>query len=184
MSALSARTPWPSLCCGRLGMGGMAVGCARITGLIVAYGYASEHFMAWFSKDEYESWIFFHTRERGPYSPLYWTMLFCNIAVPQLLWFRSVRTHPLAIWIISLVINLGMWLERFVIIVTSLHQDFLPGSWGMYYPTKWDWMTFIGTIGFFVFCLLLFIRFLPAISIFEMRELVHEVSEKEAALEH
>ncbi len=77
------------------------------------------------------------------------------------------------VWMLSLVVNVGMWLERFVIVITSLHRDFLPSSWGMYYPTKWDWATFIGTIGFFLTAMLLFVRFLPSISIFEMREELH-----------
>src|SRR5205823_12755113 len=98
---------------------------------------------------------------------------------PRLLWFKRLRIATRVIWCISIVIHIGMSLERYVIVVTSLHRDFLSSSWGMYYPTKWDWATYIGTIGFFLFCFLLFIRFLPAISIFEMRELVHGTSEED-----
>ena len=105
---------------------------------------------------------------------MYWTLIFCNIITPQLLWIRSVRTSTLGLFAVAMVVNVGMWLERFVIVVTSLHRDFLPSSWGMYYPTIWDWMTFIGTIGMFLTLFFLFIRFLPMISIFEMRTMAPE----------
>jgi hypothetical protein len=95
-----------------------------------------------------------------------------------LLWFKAVRTNVIVLFIISLIVNVGMWLERFVIIITSLNRDFIPSSWGMYYPTIWDYATFLGTLGFFLFCFVLFCRFLPVISIFEMRELVDEVEPK------
>ena len=93
---------------------------------------------------------------------------------PQVLWFRRVRQSVGALFAVSMVVLIGMWLERFIIVVTSLHRDFLPSSWGMYYPTKWDWFTYVGTIGFFVMAMYLFIRFLPMISIFEMRTLLPE----------
>jgi molybdopterin-containing oxidoreductase family membrane subunit len=141
------------------------------TGLIVAYGYMMETFMAWYSGSPYEQYMIAN-RMQGPYRTLYWALIACNVAVPQLLWSQRVRRNLLALWIISLVVGVGMWLERFVIVVVSLHRDFLPSSWGMYRPTAWDWSTFIGTIGFFLALLFLFIRFLPMISIFEMRTLV------------
>lgn len=144
-----------------------------VTGLIVFYGYMMELFMGWYSGSQYEGYLILN-RMRGPYAPLYWALIFCNGLIPQLLWFRGIRNNLLVLFIISLIINVGMWLERFVIIVTSLHRDFLPSSWGMYYPTIFDWTMFIGTIGFFLTLLLLFIRVLPVISIFEMRELVPE----------
>jgi molybdopterin-containing oxidoreductase family membrane subunit len=100
--------------------------------------------------------------------------------MPQLLWFRRVRTTPFTLFMVAMVVNVGMWLERFVIVVTSLHRDFLPSSWGMYYPTIWDWMTFIGTIGMFITLFFLFIRFLPMISIFEMRTMVPEAKMSES----
>jgi molybdopterin-containing oxidoreductase family membrane subunit len=156
--------------------------CAKlmlVTGLIVAYGYGTEVFMGWISGNEYESYLTFNNRMFGPYAPSFWALILCNVIIPQLLWFKRVRVNPKVLWCITIVINVGMWLERYVIIVTSLHRDFLPSSWGMYYPTAWDWSTYIGTIGFFLFCILLFIRVLPAISIFEMRELVHGVAEEE-----
>jgi molybdopterin-containing oxidoreductase family membrane subunit len=156
--------------------------CAKlmlVTGLIVAYGYMTEAFMGWFSGNEYE-WYMTKNRAIGPYWPMYAALIFCNVLVPQLLWLRDVRISPRLLWTVTIIINIGMWLERYVIVITSLHRDFLPSSWGMYHGTIWDWMTFIGTIGFFLFCVLLFIRVLPAISIFEMRELVHETSEEES----
>jgi Ni/Fe-hydrogenase subunit HybB-like protein len=143
------------------------------TGLIVAYGYMIEIFMAWYSGSPYEKFAIWN-RMTGPYWPVFWGLMLCNIVTPQLLWFKRVRSFPLVLWFIAVIVNVGMWLERFVIVVTSLHRDFLPSSWGMYYPTKYDWATYVGTLGFFVALFLLFIRFLPMISIFEMRTLVPE----------
>jgi molybdopterin-containing oxidoreductase family membrane subunit len=143
------------------------------TGLIVGYGYVIEAFLAWYSANPYEKYMI-GNRMRGPYAPIYWSLMLCNIVTPQLLWFKRVRSSPPALFGIALVVSIGMWLERFVIVVTSLHRDFLPSSWGMYYPTIWDWATFLGTIGLFLALLFLFIRFLPMISIFEMRTLVPE----------
>jgi molybdopterin-containing oxidoreductase family membrane subunit len=117
-------------------------------------------------------------RPSGPYAHAYWLLLLCNCTVVQLFWFRYFRTHPIWIWCISIVINIGMWLERYIIVVTSLANDFLPSSWGMYHGTIWDYMTFYGSIGLFLTLLFLFIRVLPVISITEMRELVHEVHER------
>jgi len=100
-------------------------------------------------------------------------LILCNILIPQLLWSRRVRLYVPVVFVISLIVNVGMWLERFVIVVTSLTRDFVPSSWGMYYPTVWDWSTYFGTIGLFLTLMFLFIRGVPAISIFEMREVVH-----------
>jgi molybdopterin-containing oxidoreductase family membrane subunit len=119
-------------------------------------------------------------RMTGPYFPFYWALIFCNIISPQALWFKSVRTSPFRLFVIAMIVNVGMWLERFVIVVTSLHRDFLPSSWGMYWPTKWDWMTYAGTIGLFITLFFLFIRALPMISIFEMRTIVPEARVKGA----
>src|SRR5262249_20911334 len=118
-------------------------------------------------------------RMAGPYAPVYWSLIACNIIVPQALWFRRVRSNVPALFLISLVVNVGMWLERFVIIVTSLHRDFLPSSWGMYRPPIWDWSTYVGTIGLFLALLFLFLRFLPMISIFEMRTMLPEAKVEE-----
>jgi molybdopterin-containing oxidoreductase family membrane subunit len=141
------------------------------TGLIVGYGYMMEAFMAFYSGNTYERYMILN-RLSGPYAPLYWLLIFCNIGALQALWFRRVRTSVPALFAIALIVNLGMWLERFIIVVTSLHRDFLPSSWGMYAPTRWDWATYLGSIGLFLTLFYLFIRFLPVISIFEMRALV------------
>src|SRR5216684_2546515 len=125
------------------------------TGLIVGYGYMIEAFMAWYGGNPYDKYVIWN-RLTGPYAPFYWALLFCNIATPQ-----------------------ALWLQRFVIVVTSLHRDFLPSSWGMYYPTIWDVATFLGTLGLFSTLFFLFIRFMPMISIFEMRTILPEAEVKE-----
>jgi molybdopterin-containing oxidoreductase family membrane subunit len=151
------------------------------TGLIVFYGYLMEAFFAWYSGNAYE-WFMIRNRVFGPYGHYYWVLIFCNGFTPQLLWFKRVRRSILMVFIISIIVSIGMWLERFVIVVTSLHRDFLPSSWGMYQPTIWDWSMFIGTIGLFFCLMFLFIRFLPIISIFEMRAILPEAEiEEEAA---
>ncbi len=142
-----------------------------VTGLVVAYGYLTEAFIAWYSADKFEMFVPFN-RATGPYWWTYWLLILCNILIPQLLWFKRVRTNVPVLFVIALIINAGMWLERFVIVVTSLHRDFLPSAWGMYRPTFWDWSTFVGTLGLFVALLFLFLRFLPMISIFEMRTIL------------
>jgi molybdopterin-containing oxidoreductase family membrane subunit len=147
------------------------------TGLFVFYGYVMEVFFAWYSANPNEAYMM-SNRATGPYAPMYWLLLICNGLVPQLLWSPRLRASVPLLFVISLVVSLGMWLERYIIVVTSLHRDFLPSSWGMYSGTIWDWATFIGTIGLFLSLLFLFIRVLPMISIFEMRELVHEEREE------
>jgi Ni/Fe-hydrogenase subunit HybB-like protein len=149
-----------------------------VTGLMVAYGYMTEAFIAWYSADKYEGFVPLN-RLAGPYAFAYWMLILCNVAMPQALWLKRVRTNVAALFVISLIVNVGMWLERFVIIVTSLHRDFLPSSWGMYRPTFWDWSTFLGTIGLFLSLLFLFLRFLPMISIFEMRTILPEAKVNE-----
>ncbi|HEV8485994.1 MAG TPA: NrfD/PsrC family molybdoenzyme membrane anchor subunit [Blastocatellia bacterium] len=148
------------------------------TGLIVAYGYMIEAFMAWYSGNQYESFMI-KNRMTGPYGVFYWLLIACNVITPQFLWIKKVRHSVAALFVISIVVNIGMWLERFVIIVTSLHRDFLPSSWEIYKPTVWDFSMFFGTIGLFVMLLFLFVRFLPVISIFEMRTLLPEAEVKE-----
>jgi molybdopterin-containing oxidoreductase family membrane subunit len=143
------------------------------TGLIVAYGYLMEAFAAWYSGNELEEYMLTN-RALGPYGPYYWALLFCNVVVPQFLWSDRIRSNTVALFIIAIIVNIGMWLERFIIVITSLHRDYLPSSWGMYAPTVWDWATLFGSIGLFFALLFLFIRFLPMISIFEMRSLVPE----------
>ncbi|MCG6928177.1 MAG: polysulfide reductase NrfD [Acidobacteria bacterium] len=141
------------------------------TSLIVVYGYTMEAFMAWYSGSTFERFMIWN-RMFGPYGWTYWVLLFCNLITPQLMWFKRFRTSVGWLFAVAMVVNVGMWLERFVIVVTSLHRDFLPSSWGMYAPTFWDWATFLGTIGLFLTLFFLFIRFLPTISIFEMRTIL------------
>jgi molybdopterin-containing oxidoreductase family membrane subunit len=117
-------------------------------------------------------------RATGPYKYHWLALIFCNAVVPQFLWVRRIRTSPLWLFVISMFVSVGMWLERFIIIVTSLHRDFLPSSWDMYAPTRWDFGMFAGTIGLFLALFFLFIRFLPAIAIFEMRTIVPEAKLK------
>ena len=141
------------------------------TGLIVAYGYLMEAFFAWYSGNPYERFMMFN-RAAGPYALGYWALILCNILLPQLLWIKAVRQHMVGLFVISIIVNIGMWLERFVIVITSLHRDFIPSEWAMYYPTIWDWATFFGTIGLFLALMFLFIRFLPMMSMFELRQLI------------
>jgi Ni/Fe-hydrogenase subunit HybB-like protein len=144
-----------------------------VTGLIVAYGYMTEMFIAWYSADKFEMFVPWN-RIAGPYGAAYWALILCNVVIPQALWFKGVRTNVYALFVLAIIVNVGMWLERFIIVVTSLHRDFLPSSWGNYSPTIWDWSTFLGTIGLFLTLLFLFVRFLPMISIAEMRAILPE----------
>jgi Ni/Fe-hydrogenase subunit HybB-like protein len=142
------------------------------TGFIVAYGYGMEAFMSWYSADHWEAFTFWN-RAFGPMGWSYWTLIFCNLVFPlTTLWSRKLRTNIGFMFLLSIVVNVGMWFERFVIIVTSLTRDFLPSSWGTYRATKWDYMTFFGTVGFFVFMFLLFVRFLPMIPMSEIRTML------------
>jgi molybdopterin-containing oxidoreductase family membrane subunit len=144
-----------------------------VTSLIVVYGYASEAFFAFYSANQYERFMIYN-RMTGPYAWSYWMLIFCNGIVPQTLWNKRLRTNTTWLFIMALIVSVGMWLERFVIIVVSLHRDFLPSSWAMYYPTIWDFATFFGTVGLFTMLFFLFVRVLPMISIFEMRTLLPE----------
>jgi molybdopterin-containing oxidoreductase family membrane subunit len=144
-----------------------------VTGMIVAYGYANEAFFAWYSANPYEGYMMLN-RMTGPYAVFYWSLIAINAVMIQLFWFRRVRDNIALLFVLSLFVNVGMWLERFIIIVTSLHRDFLPSSWDMYAPTRWDFAMFTGTIGLFLSLFFLFVRFLPAIAMFEMRTIVPE----------
>jgi molybdopterin-containing oxidoreductase family membrane subunit len=143
------------------------------SGLIVAYGYLTETWTAWYSGHE-EEWYVLVNRAIGPSAIWFWLLIMCNVVIPQALWSSRVRRNVYLLFLLSLIINLGMWLERFVIVVISLQRDYLPSAWFQYTPTFWDWSTYIGTIGLFVALMFLFIRLLPVISIFEMREMVEE----------
>ena len=148
--------------------------CAKVmlaTGLIVAYGYGLEVFVAWYSGVEYE-WFMIYNRMTGPYAGYYWALILCNVVTPQFLWSNFVRSNVYVLWLLTIVVNIGMWLERFVIVATSLHRDYLPSSWDIYTPTIWDWAMYLGTFGLFFTLLFLFMRILPAIAIFEIRTLV------------
>ena len=139
------------------------------TGFIVAYGYGLEAFMAWYSASHWEAFMFWN-RMFGPMGWSYWVLISCNLAFPlTTLWVRKWRRNMTFMFLLSLIVNTGMWFERFVIIVTSLTRDFLPSAWGTYRATKWDYMTFVGTLGLFTALFLLFVRFLPMIPISEIR---------------
>ena len=149
------------------------------TGLMVGYAYAMEFFIAWYSGNPYESWVFLHNRlgfgeldSYGNWGPLwwsYWAMVSCNVLVPQIFWFKKCRTSIPIMFVATIFINIGMWFERFVIIVTSLHDDFLPSSWGMFEPTLVDMGLYLGTFGLFFTLFLLFIRWVPMIAIAEVK---------------
>ena len=141
------------------------------SGLIVGYGYLMEKIMAWYSANPYEMFMM-DNRMGGPYGSYYWALILCNIVVPQLLWFKKLRINSVVLFVVAMFINVGMWLERFIIVVTSLHRDFMPSSWDMYHGTFWDWITYIGTIGMFIALFFMFIRGLPMISIHEVRTLL------------
>ncbi len=138
--------------------------------------------MAFYSGNTYERYMIWN-RLGGPYKHMYWALILCNVIAPQMLWFRKVRRNIPALFLMAMIVNIGMWLERYVIIVVSLSRDFLPSSWGMYHGTVFDWSMFLGSIGLFIALLFLFIRLLPMISIFEMRAILPEAkvaSEEEA----
>jgi Polysulphide reductase, NrfD len=142
------------------------------TGLMVGYAYGSEFFIAWYSGNPAEQYVFVN-RATGPYWWAYWTMVTCNVIIPQLFWFKKLRRHIPTMFVVSIFVNVGMWYERFVITVTSLHRDFLPSSWGMWHPTLWDLMAIAGSFGMFFFIFLIYIRTLPAISIAEVKPILH-----------
>jgi Ni/Fe-hydrogenase subunit HybB-like protein len=143
------------------------------TGMMTSYGYFSEQFMAWYGDNTYEHYLYVNRGIGfGQYAYIYWSLIFCNVVAPQILWFKSMRRNQAVLLVVSLVVLVGMWLERYMIITTSLSRDFLPSSWGIFRPTVWDYATFFGTIGLFFVSFLLFIRLLPMISIAEMRALL------------
>ncbi len=138
------------------------------TGSIVGYAYAMEFFIAWYSGNPYERYAFMN-RATGPYAWAYWIMISCNVITPQLFWFRKIRTNLIIVFVLSILVNVGMWFERFVIVVTSLHREFLPSNWGYYMPSWVDILTYVGTFGLFFTFFLLFMRFLPIIAIAEVK---------------
>lgn len=142
-----------------------------VTGSLVGYAYAMEFFMAWYSGNEYERYVFIN-RATGPYWWAYWTMITCNVISPQLFWSKRLRTSIPLMFVISILINIGMWFERFVIIVTSLHRDYLPSSWGYFHPTIVDIGCFLGSLGLFFTLFALFIRWIPQIAMFEVKAIL------------
>ena len=152
------------------------------TGLIVVYGYIVEAFAGWYSGSQYEI-AMLKNRFFGPYAGVVYLLVFCNAITIQLLWFKKVRTNLVILFVISLVVNTGMFLERFMIIVISLTRDYMPSAWGNFIPTQWDWGIMIGSMGFFLVMMFIFVRALPMISIFEVRELLHDTKHTEHAAE-
>jgi molybdopterin-containing oxidoreductase family membrane subunit len=154
-----------------------------VTGSLVGYAYAMEFFIAWYGGNDYE-WFVFKNRAGGPYAWAYWTMISCNVLSPQVFWFKRFRTSIPVMFVVSILINIGMWFERFVIIVTSLHRDFLPSSWGYFRPTLVDICTYAGTIGLFFTAFLLFIRWIPMIAIAEVKGIMPEADPHHEDAEH
>lgn len=154
-----------------------------ITGSIVGVAYLTELFVSWYSGVEYESYAFIN-RFSGPYAWAYWSMMTCNVISPQLFWIKKLRTNLMFTFIMSIIINIGMWFERFVIIVTSLHRDYLPSSWGMFYPTFVDIGIYIGTIGIFFTLFLLFTRAFPVLALNELKVILKSSGEKYKSENH
>ena len=148
-----------------------------VTGSIVGTAYITELFISWYSGVEYEAYAFMN-RATGPYWWAYFSMMTCNVVSPQLMWFKKLRRSLLFTFFISIVVNIGMWFERFVIIVTSLHRDFLPSSWAMFYPTKVDLGVYVGTLGVFFTLFMLFAKFLPVVNMAEVKAILKSSSEK------
>jgi molybdopterin-containing oxidoreductase family membrane subunit len=150
--------------------------CAKlflVTGLIVDYGYVMEDFIAWYSDNKFDKFVVI-SQALGAYWPTYWILVASNVGATQLLWSKKIRTSPLALFLISILVNIGMWSERYIIVIGSLHRDFMPSAWHLFRGTIWDWATLLGSIGLFAFLFLLFVRVLPVIAVSELRELVHE----------
>ncbi len=139
-----------------------------MTGLMVGYAYGMEFLVAWYSGNDYERYVFMN-RAMGPYAWSYWIMIFCNVVAPQVFWFKKVRRSIPAMFVVSIFVNIGMWFERFVITVTSLHRDFLPSNWGQYAWSYYDTAILVGSFGMFFTIFLLYLRVLPAVSIAEVK---------------
>ncbi|MDX2131678.1 MAG: NrfD/PsrC family molybdoenzyme membrane anchor subunit [Planctomycetota bacterium] len=146
-----------------------------LTGMMVGFAYSMEFFIAWYGGNEFELYAF-KNRAFGPYWWAYWTMISCNVLSPQVFWHKSMRTNPLVIFMVSVLVTIGMWFERFVIIVTSLHRAFLPGEWHMFHPTLVDICIFVGSIGLFIHLFLLFMRFLPMFAMAELKAVLPQAS--------
>jgi molybdopterin-containing oxidoreductase family membrane subunit len=152
-----------------------------VTGSIVGVAYITELFIAWYSGVEYEQYAFLN-RATGPYWWAYWSMMTCNVFSPQLMWSKKLRTNLVFTFVISIVVNIGMWFERFVIIVTSLHRDYLPSSWSMFSPSFVEVGIFVGTIGFFFTLFLLYARTFPVIAQAELKTILKTSGEAQKKL--
>ncbi|MFW5825211.1 MAG: NrfD/PsrC family molybdoenzyme membrane anchor subunit, partial [Marinobacter sp.] len=141
--------------------------------LVVGYAYTQEMFTAWYSGDEYYRMVSVD-RWTGPYAPAWWGMIVCNVVLVQALWFRRVRRSPPALFVLAITSNVGMWLERFQIVFTSTHADFMPSAWDTVWPTGWDWLIYAGTLGLFTLMLLVFVRLAPVVSMHDMRMEIHK----------
>jgi molybdopterin-containing oxidoreductase family membrane subunit len=148
-----------------------------VTGSIVGVAYLTELFISWYSGVEYESYAFIN-RFSGPLSWSYWAMMTCNVISPQLFWFKKLRTNLAFTFVMSIIVNIGMWFERFVIIVTSVHRDYLPSSWSMFYPTMYDVGEYVFTFGLFFTAFFLFAKFFPVINMAEVKSIIKSSSEK------
>jgi len=146
-----------------------------VTGTMVGFAYATEFFTSWYSGNPYEGFTFLN-RARGPYAWAYWTMISCNVISPQIFWFKKARISIPILFVLSIVINIGMWFERFVIIVTSLHRDFLPSAWGYFSPTIWDVSCLLGSFGLFFTMFCLFVRYLPMVATSEVKTVLPEAN--------
>jgi molybdopterin-containing oxidoreductase family membrane subunit len=153
------------------------------TGMMVGYAYACEFFIAWYSGSMFEKFAFIN-RAFGPYWWAYWTMAFCNVIIPQVYWFKKARRNIPLMFVVSLFVNIGMWFERFVITVTSLHRDFLPSSWSYYVPTWFDWGITFGSFGWFFIWFLLFCRVLPVIAVAEVKSIMDQPGDHHHGVGH
>lgn len=143
-----------------------------VFGMIVDYAYTQEMFMAWYSGEPFYRYVYIDRIWAGPYAPAWWGMILCNVVLMQLLWFKRVRRSPVAMLFMTIVVNTGMWLERFQIVFTSTHADYMPSQWSTVWPTTWDWLVYAGSLGVFGFLMLLFVRVMPLISLHDMRALL------------
>lgn len=147
--------------------------------LIMGTAYLTEIFMAWYSGNEYEIFTFFHNRITGEFTKQFWIMFVCNAIIPQLMWFKKIRSNLVIVFIISILINIGMWFERFNIVITSLSKDYLPSAWASYSPTFVEISMYLGTIGIFIFGVLLFFKYIPMIAIHEVKDVNrHQLKKK------
>ncbi len=145
-----------------------------VFGMIVDYAYTQEIFMAWYSGEPFYRYVYVDRIWAGPYAPVWWAMIVCNVGLLQLLWFKGVRRSPLGMLAMTIIVNVGMWLERFQIVFTSTHAGYTPSRWGTIWPTAWDWLVFAGSLGLFGFLMLVFVRIMPLISLHDMRKLLAE----------